>query len=164
VGLPLAWLWLGLVIVGLSANTSKAQETADGWSTHNSEAGGYVVDYPSSWVVEEHVDDRGTVLTMFNDPDGRSMMISAQPATAGGPQFESDLPNVRCQEVIVGGLQGQRCSDTLSRSTITTLLGAERTYTLMHSMLSPARADYDRVLDSFRLVQPEQVDPAMSGE
>ena len=64
-----------------------------------------------------------TVLTVFNDAEGHSMMISAQPTTAGEPQFESDLPNVRCQQVIVGGLQGQRCSDTLSRSTITTVVG-----------------------------------------
>jgi hypothetical protein len=164
VALPRAWLWLGLAIVGLSAGTSNAQETAEVWSTHSSEAGGYGVDYPSSWVVEEHVDDRGTLLTVFNDPDGHSMMISAQPTTAGEPEFVSDLPNVRCQKIIVGGLQGQRCSDTLSRSTITTLVGPERTYTFMHPMLSPARADYDRVLDSFRLVQPEQVEPAPSGE
>ena len=163
-GLPRAWLWLGLAIVGLFAGTANAQETAEVWSTYSSEAGGYGVDYPPSWGVEEHVDDRGTVLTMFNDPDGHSMMISAQPTTACEPQVESDLPNVRCQKVILGGLQGQRCSDTLSRSTITTLVGPERTYTFMHPMLSPARADYDRVLDSFRLAQPEQVDAAMSGE
>jgi hypothetical protein len=157
--LPRAWLWLGLVLVGLSAGTTTAQETPELWSTHSSEAGGYVVDHPSWWVVEEHIDDRDAVLTVFTDPDGHSMLISAQPATASEPQFESDLPNVRCQAVFVGGLYGQRCSDTLSRSTITTLVGPERTYTFAHPLLSPARENYDRVLESFRLVEP-----ATSGE
>jgi hypothetical protein len=159
-----AWLWLVMVIFGLSAGVSHAQETSETWSIHTSEAGGYVVDYPPAWVVEEHLDDRGVVVTVFSDPDGRSMMVSAQANSAVGPQFDSDLPHVRCQMMTVGSLTGQRCSDTLSRSTITTLVGPERTYTFVHPLLSKARADFDRVLDSFRLLAPEQIDPAAAGE
>jgi hypothetical protein len=153
----MARIWLCLLSMCFLAVPTFAQESGEVWPSHVSDAGGYIVDYPPSWAIEEFVDESGSVATTFSDVSGAVLIVSSQPGATAEPVL--DFPNVRCQTVIVGGLlQGQRCLDTVSRSIVITLIAPDRTYSLGYPFGSAARDDIEVVLNSFRLVPAPAVD------
>jgi hypothetical protein len=156
------WLGFAVLLLGLASGVARAQESGGVASSYVSEPGGYAVDYPSAWSLEEHVDESGILVTTFTDAGGTVLTIASTPNAAVVPGSVTDLPHVRCQAVRLGELEGQRCVDTLSRTVTTTIITAERTFTFMHALF--ANDELEPVLQSFRQWQAPPVEPAPSGE
>lgn len=126
------------------------------WQTYRSEPGGYTVEYPAAWTVDEQVgSDNVIVTTTFTPADGgASITVIVQTASAdraGLPQ-PADLPNTRCEQVTVNRLPGLRCFDTISFSTTTTFMNEKRAYTLAASTKRLDRSVYQHFLDSIRVL------------
>lgn len=155
-------LGLAAALLGLTSSLAQAQESGELSTSYVSEAGGYTVDHPTAWTVEEHVDESGIVATTFSNASGTVLTISSTPNGAVLPGSVTDLPHVRCQTVTIGELEGRRCVDTLSRTVSTTIITAERTLTFMHALF--VSDDVEPVEQSFRLSQPAPVEPGPSGE
>ena len=129
-----------------------AQEGEAGWVTYVSTAGGYAIDMPADWTVDEQPDQAGQMIALLMDGSGtRQLMIAAAPFDPASADFD-DLPNVRCQQVMIGELAARRCLDTIARTLITTASSTDRTYTFVtERRLS---AEVEPMLASFRLLPP----------
>ena len=135
--------------------TATAIATADAWQTYHSEQGGYTVDYPATWTVDEQAGADGAIVTTFASADsGASITMIVQttlPDQAGLPQ-PADILNTRCKQVTVDRLPGIRCFDTTSFSTTTTVTTEKKTYTISTSAKRLDQNIYQHFLDSLRVV------------
>ncbi len=123
--------------------------TPDGsWQAYHSPRGGYTVEYPAGWRVDEAMNGDGSLVTVFAPPTGGTGIgISVR---QGAPQVESnDIPNTRCRQVTVAGLSGTRCFDTISSSTSATLYGRGKTFTISAGKHGD-QATFEHILNSFR--------------
>ncbi|HLF27621.1 MAG TPA: hypothetical protein VJG32_14900 [Anaerolineae bacterium] len=119
------------------------------WQTYQSQPGGYSLEYPAGWEVSEQVDSDGSVTTTFTSTDAKvGIMVMVQSGAFTGSE-NSDIPNVRCQPITLGGLSGTRCFDTLNFSLTTTLAGVNKTYTLATLAMRSDESIYQHLLNSF---------------
>jgi hypothetical protein len=117
---------------------------------YRSDQGGYAVDYPSDWAVNERVATDGTVITSFVPASGgASISIVVQPSEL--PMVAAEDPHTRCNEVQIGSLSGLRCIDTISLSISTTLVADGKTYRITTSGKGLTGDVYQRLVESFRL-------------
>jgi hypothetical protein len=123
----------------------------DDWETYRSERGGFSLDYPAAWAVEERVDARGALVTMLMPASGAGISVVVE----SGPSAETgspDLMNTRCYERTVGGRPARTCLDTISFSLSTTVIGQGKTYIITSTRKRGDQRIYDRVLTSFRIL------------
>jgi hypothetical protein len=124
---------------------------ADAWKTYRNDRAGYAIDFPATWKVDERIDPDGADVTTFSpDPDrvGMGVTVIVRNGESGVGEIP-DLPNSRCEPVMVGQLSGTRCFDTIAFSTTTTFMGGGKTYILVSSGKRLARDIYQRFLESF---------------
>lgn len=119
------------------------------WQTYRNKRAGYQVEHPADWTVGEQDGPAGAIVTTFTGPAGMRIVVTVRP---GASIPDGDVPNIRCEQVTVGGLKGTRCFDTISRSTSTTLVGQGKTYTIAGAGKRVDAAIYQRFLDSFAVV------------
>jgi hypothetical protein len=121
------------------------------WLTYQSQAGGYVVEYPAGWTVDEQAAADGSIVTTFSPADGSTgIMVLVQRGEAAGAG-SSDLPNTRCQPATVGGLMGMRCFDTLNFATSTTVSADGQTFTIAALGKRVDESLYNLFLETFRI-------------
>lgn len=130
---------------------SSLDPAVSNWRVFASVPGGYRLRYPPGWRVKESTGSGGPVLSLL-PPRGAGISVlvtSTTPPEAGA----TNLPNVGCRRVRVGGLEGTRCLDTVSKLVSTTLEGHQRWYVLSSSLRRPPAPPgaYDRVVATFRL-------------
>lgn len=131
------------------ATTTGATMSGD-WRTYRNQQAGYAVDYPAAWAVNERADPDGALVTAFTPAsNGAGISVTVRPGPPPDPA-PSDIPNVRCQPLTVGGLAGARCSDTIALSTVTTLAGPNRTYIIATIGRRADQPIYGRLVASFR--------------
>ena len=121
------------------------------WQTYRNDQAGYSVDYPADWTVSEQAGGDGSLMTTFAPPGGGAGVTVLVQA---GEQYtdQSDILNTRCQQVVIGGLSGTRCFDTISFSTSTTLVGEGKSYTIATSGKHMDTNIYQRFLDTFAII------------
>ncbi|GAC1327501.1 MAG: hypothetical protein NVSMB2_26910 [Chloroflexota bacterium] len=142
---------IGLLIVCPTAlaapdNVSLSAPTEVVWSTYHSTSGGFSLAIPSDWSADESIAPDGvTTLTLTSGDAAQGISVH----TASLPFADTvDLPNQMCWPLLVGGLSGVRCLDTLSRATIVTFSGP----TSHVQLVTAQRGDpsiFDQVLASF---------------
>lgn len=135
-----------------AAGTPEASPSirAGGWMAYQNEPGGFALEIPAGWVVQETI-EVGSVLVSFSAPGGGTAMTVQVPGSAGGGP--SDLPNVRCQEIMVGGLPAVRCRDTVSGGDVTSVAAPDRTYAITN--LGKGTGDvYEHMLGTFVILEP----------
>src|SRR4051812_40754083 len=104
----------------MSAPLASAQEENGGWGTHGDDPGGYAIDFPADWTVEQQQGAADEAITLFLDASGAlRMMIDVGPLDPRAAVAD-DLPNVRCRPAMVGQLPARRCLDTTSTALVTT--------------------------------------------
>jgi hypothetical protein len=131
-----------------TAPASNAAETGT-WTSYENTQAGYSVQYPSAWTVNEKVGTNGELITMFTAPsDGQSIAISVQNSNTVVEEIP-DMPNTRCQQVVVGDLSGTRCLDTIAFSITTTFVHQGKAYILASSAKHIDQNIYQRFLSSF---------------
>ncbi len=121
------------------------------WKTYRNDRAGYAVDYPATWKLNERTDPDGADVTTFSpNPDqaGVGMTLIVRDGKSGAEGI-TDLPNSRCEPVMVGQLSGTRCFDTIAFSTTTTFMDRGRAYILVSSGKRLAPDIYQRFLESF---------------
>jgi hypothetical protein len=102
-------------------SATPAPPPAIAWQTYYSQSAGYRVEYPAGWVASEQANAGGSFATTFAPSGGgASITVLVMP---GASIPADDLPNVRCEQVTIGGLAGTRCFDTISRATSVVLSG-----------------------------------------
>ena len=117
------------------------------WQTYRSERAGFRVEYPADWTVGEQAKPDGSVVTTFSAAGGGpSIVVTTVP---GQVAAENDLPNTRCEQVTIGGLPGTRCLDTISRSTVITLVGQGKIFTIAAAAKHLDGQILERFLDHF---------------
>ena len=126
-------------------------DTSDGWETYRSERGGFSVDHPPTWTVEERADAQGALVATLTPPSGAGISVTIQSATSA-KEDDSDLMNTRCRTVLVGGRPARTCLDTISFSLSTTIVGQDKTYVIMSTRKRGDQRIYDRVVASFRIL------------
>jgi len=133
--------------VAAGALTAAALNTGT-WQTYHSIQGGFQVDYPASWTASERSDASGTLTTTFAPPGGGAgVAVIVRPRSQ--EEDNSDIPNVHCGAVTIGGLSGKRCLDTIAFNISTTLAGQDTTYTITASTKRADQNIYQRLLESF---------------
>jgi nitrogen regulatory protein PII len=125
---------------------------SDTWETHRSERGGFSVDVPVTWTIEERLDARGVLITTLTPPSGAAIAVISQPATSLN-QGDADLMNTRCTEVTVAERPARTCLDTISFSLSTTIVGSGKTYIITSNRKRGDQRIYDRILASFRILR-----------
>lgn len=138
-------------VVTLAATSSASM--ADAWKTYRNDQAGYTIDFPPTWKVDEHMDPDGADVTTFSpqpNPAGTGFTVIVQNGVSGVGGI-ADLPNSRCEPVMVGQLSGTRCFDTIAFSTTTIFMGRGRAYILVGSGKRLARDIYQRFLESFTI-------------
>jgi hypothetical protein len=140
-----------------AATMTTAAATA--WQTYQSVQGGYTVEYPATWIVNEQVGAAGTVATTFTPSGGGAGMIITVRPTDPAQQEPLDLPNTRCQPVPGNRGIATRCLDTIARSTATTFVGQDRTYTITMEGKGMDENIYQHTLDSFAADAPSAGQP-----
>lgn len=133
----------------MNVTNTATQAAAGAWQTYHSSRGGFTVEYPAGWHVDETTNADGSIATVFTPgAGGEGIDIDVR---RGAPQVEADdIPNTRCRPVTVAGLSGTRCFDTISFSTAATLSGQGKTFTLSSGKHGD-QATFDHMLNSFRL-------------
>jgi len=139
---------IGTPAAAPTAAPAAASANTGAWQTYRSAQGGFHVDYPADWTVSERGDADGTLTTTFAPTGGGAgIVVIVRP---GGPvEDNSDIPNVRCRSVTIGGLSGKRCLDTIAFSVSTTLVGQDKIYTIAASTKRADQNVYQRLLESF---------------
>src|SRR5262249_13414764 len=134
-----------LVMLGASAATS------DGWTTYRTERGGFSVEHPSAWTVQEDTDARGALVTTFTSPAGAGVAVIVEPRASSAPDND-DVMNTRCREVTISGRPGTTCFDTISSSLSTTVVSDGKTYRIMSSRRRSDPKIYDHIVASFHIL------------
>jgi hypothetical protein len=117
------------------------------WQTYHSQSAGYRVEYPVGWVASEQANADGSFTTTFGSSGGGdSMTVLVMPGVS--PPAD-DLPNVRCEQVTIGGLAGTRCFDTIARSTSVVLAGQGRIFMLAADGKHLDQQIFERFLSTF---------------
>jgi hypothetical protein len=124
--------------------------TDDPWQTYRSERGGFSVEFPTTWTIEERFDAHGALVTLLRPPGGTTISIVSQ-TDMSLDQDDTDLPNTHCKNVQVAGLPGRTCLDTISFNVSTTLVASGKTYLITSGRKQSDRRLYDRILASFRI-------------
>ncbi len=107
--------------------------------------------YPAGWTASERAGEHGDLTTSFGPSGGGAGIgVIVQPGRQN--VGNTDLPNTRCAQVVVGGVTGRRCFDTLSSGVSTTLVAQDRTYTIVAAGRRLDQQIYQRFLDSFALL------------
>ena len=159
-------VWLGLTACR-PASLSTTRETpvlatatitaaTAAWQTYRSEQGGYTVEYPATWTVDEQVGANNTlVTTTFTPADGgASITVIVQTALADQAELPqpADIPNTRCEQVTVNRLPGIHCFDTISFSVTTAFMNEKRAYTIAASARRLDQSIYQHFLDSIQVL------------
>ena len=129
------------------AATTTAAATA--WQTYHSVQGRYTVEYPATWTVNEQASTAGAVATTFTPSGGGAGIIITGRPTDPAQQEPLDLPNTRCQPVPGNRGIATRCLDTIARTSATTFVGQDRTYTITMAGKGMDENIYQHMLDSF---------------
>jgi hypothetical protein len=124
--------------------------TSDVWRPYRSERGGFSVNVPATWTIEDRLDARGVLITTLTPPSGAAIAVISQPGTSLN-QGDADLMNTRCTEVTIAERSARTCLDTISFSVSTTVVGSDRTYVITSNRRRGDQRMYDRVLASFRI-------------
>lgn len=128
-----------------TANTSAA------WQSYGNARAGYTVEYPAGWTVNERAGAGGGWITTFapsNGGAGIEVMVQAGETGAA----DNDLPNTRCEAVMVAGIPATRCRDTISFTTTTTFSSRGNTYSIVAAGKQIDATAYQHLLDSFQLL------------
>ncbi len=134
----------------MAAGTARA-ETPEDWQTFESPGGGYVVQVPGDWTIEERTDDAGLVATAFTMPDRSGRVDVVVRPTQPPGDADVRVGNQYCQPAQVAGRPATRCLTTVSFSLSTTLVTGTRTYVLSTSLRHLDEATYQAIVDSFQL-------------
>jgi hypothetical protein len=130
-----------------AATTTTAAVIA--WQSYHSVQGGYTVEYPATWIVSEQAGAAGAVATTFTPSGGGAGIIITVRPTDPAQQEPLDLPNTRCQPVPGNRGIATRCLDTIARTSATTFVGQDRTYTITMAGKGMDEHIYQHMLDSF---------------
>ena len=122
------------------------------WQTYRNTQGGYTIDYPVAWSMDQRTGTDGALVTTFTPADGGAGIEVIVKTDEGNGAESADIPNTRCEPVTIHGLSGTRCFDTISFSISTTLVGRGKTYIIAASGKRLDQNIYQRLLDSFRIV------------
>jgi len=122
----------------------------DPWQTYRSEQGGFSLDVPTTWSIEERPDATGGLVTLLTPPDGAAVSVTSHADTSLEPG-DADLPNMRCTAVMVAERPARTCLDTISFSVSTTVAGGGKTYVITTNRRRGDQRLYDRILVSFRI-------------
>jgi opacity protein-like surface antigen len=139
---------LGASVLGASVSLAA---TNDGWTTYRTERGGFSVEHPPAWTVQERVDAHGALVTTFTPPAGAGIAVVLESDTSS-TQDNDDVMNTRCHAVTISGRPAKTCLDTISSSLSTTVVSDGRTYRIMSSRRRGDPTIYDRVLATFRIL------------
>jgi len=129
------------------AATTTAAATA--WQAYHSVQGRYTVEYPATWAVNEQAGAAGAVATTFTSSGGGAGVVITVRPTDPAQQEPLDLPNSRCQPVPGNRGIATRCLDTIARTSATTFVGQDRTYTITMAGKGMDEHIYQHMLDSF---------------
>ena len=93
-------LILGLFSVGPALGvevqaTNNPPMTSDTWQTYRSERGGFSVDVPEAWTIEERLDERGGLIVTLMPSSGAGIAVTSKPGTSVD-QHDTDLINTHC--------------------------------------------------------------------
>ena len=122
------------------------------WRRYHNKPAGYALDYPASWTIHEQTSADGSVTTTFTPPHEALGFSVTMWRGAVADDGSSDIPNTRCRPVMVAGLPGTRCFDTISFTTSTSVVAHGRTYYVSGAGKRQVAAIYDHVVRSFRLI------------
>lgn len=123
---------------------------SQGWQTYRNDQAGYSVAYPPDWRVAEQPGAPGEFGESFAPKDGGAGIQVAVRPLDPAQREPLDLPNAKCKPVVVTGALGFRCSDSLSSSTTTTLVGKSKQFIIAGSGKRLNPDIYQRFLDSFQ--------------
>ena len=126
--------------------------TSDAWETYQSERGGFSVDVPATWSINERLETQDVLVTTLTPPNGVAVSVISQ-THASLNEGDTDLPNLHCKYVMVAGRPATACLDTISFSVSTTVVGSGRTYVITSNRRRGDQRLYDRILASFRISQ-----------
>lgn len=132
----------------VTAPASTIEEPSAWMSYQNTEAG-YSIEYPADWTLNKSISANGEFITTFVAPNNAQGIIVSVLNNETATEQNSDIPNVRCQQVTISGLSGQRCFDTVAFSISTLLLGQDKQYSIATFGKHPDQNIYQRFLDSF---------------
>lgn len=118
--------------------------------TYRSAQGGYAVDYPIGWTVNERVTADNMLITTFM-PAGGGIGISIIVQPNEQPLVAAEDPNTRCDAVTIGSLSGLRCFDTIAMTISMTLVGQGKTYRITTSRKGFGSDVFQRLVESFRV-------------
>ena len=124
-------------------------EDTDDWTKYQNIEAGYSIEYPADWTLKESTGASGELITTFAAPnDLQGIIVGVLPGELV-PDPNLDMPNIRCQQVSISGLSGQRCFDTVAFSISTTLVSQEKQYSIATFGKHPNETIYERFLESF---------------
>jgi len=139
-------------VVTIDVATSTVSATG-AWKTYRSVQAGYSAEYPADWTVSEQVGTDGLIVTSFSAIDGGAgIMVLVQNGEFGGAD-NSDIPNTRCEQVIVGGISGMLCFDTINFATSTTVEANGQTFTISSLGKRIDESIYSRFLLGFQIIK-----------
>jgi hypothetical protein len=124
----------------------------DHWQPYRSERGGFSLDVPATWSIEERPAATGVLVTLLTPPNGAAVSVASQ-ADTSLELGDADLPNTRCTNVMVAERPARTCLDTISFSVSTTVAGSGKTYVITTNRRRGDQRVYDRILASFRILQ-----------
>jgi hypothetical protein len=140
-------------VLGVEVPAAKTPTVAsDKWEIYRTEQGGFSIDVPVTWTIEERVDALGVLITTLTPPSGAAISVISQPGTSLN-QGDADLMNTRCTDVTVAERPARTCLDTISFNVSTTVVGSDRTYLITSNRRRGDQRLYDRVLASFRILR-----------
>ncbi len=103
------------------------QSSASAWKTWQSAQGGYQVEYPANWTVQEQASPQGRVTTTFLPP-GQQVGVTIVVTPGAEEPPNNDIPNRRCRPITIDSIRGTQCFDTISFSSSVTLQSQGRTF------------------------------------
>lgn len=138
--------------VTASVTAAAATSTAiviSGWRSYSNTQAGYSAQYPADWTVEESIGVNGELVTIFMAPDNRQgLSVTVLNGETTGGEIP-DLPNTRCKPIMISGLPGQRCLDTVASSISTTFSGNNKQFAIVTIGKKPDQNFYQSFLENF---------------
>jgi hypothetical protein len=152
ISVVLSLISVGSALGGEVSAATTPSVTSDAWQPYRSERGGFSVDVPTTWTVEEGPDARGILITTLTAPSGAAIAVISQPGTLLN-QGDAELMNTRCTDVTVAERPARTCLDTISFGVSTTVVGSGRTYVITSNRRRGDQRVYERVLASFQILR-----------